>query len=122
MCKIKCSFYEVFWKSSSPSAAPVHKRTLGNKGEIPGNDKDSIHIWLRTLYAKDIVRESKSPIIDGNYPKNRYKLGKKKNKQTNVRSQNAVIITSEATEIKKQKLKSSQGPQFNLESSNVQHI
>ena len=31
ICKIKWSFYEVFWRSSSPSTAPVHGGTLKKK-------------------------------------------------------------------------------------------
>ena len=36
ICKIKWSFEEVFWKSSSPSTVPVQQRTPGNLRNIPG--------------------------------------------------------------------------------------
>ena len=43
ICKIKWSFYEVFWRSSSPSTAPVHGGTLENKSNFPGNDRGSLN-------------------------------------------------------------------------------
>ena len=55
--KFKWSFYEVFWKSSSPSTVPVQQRTPDHMGNFPGNGQGSLHIQVRTLYAKDIFRE-----------------------------------------------------------------
>ena len=57
ICKIKWSFYEVFWRSSSPSTVPVQRRTPGNMGDIPGYGQGSLHICVGTLYAKDIFKE-----------------------------------------------------------------
>ena len=36
---------------------PVQHGTPGNMGEIPGNGQGSLHIQIRTLYAKDIFTE-----------------------------------------------------------------
>ena len=44
ICKVKWSFYEVFWRSSSPSTVPVHRATPEKMGNIPGNAQGSFSI------------------------------------------------------------------------------
>ena len=39
ICEIKWSFYEAFWRSSSPNTVPVKKRTPDHIRKIPGHDK-----------------------------------------------------------------------------------
>ena len=60
MFRMKWSFYEVFWRSSSRSTVPVQQRTPDDMSKIPGNGQGSLHICGKTLYAKDIFRENES--------------------------------------------------------------
>ena len=62
ICKIKWSFHEVVWKSNPPSTVPVHGGTPEKKSNIPGYGQGSLHIHVRTLYAKDIFREKSGEI------------------------------------------------------------
>ena len=79
--KMKWSFYEVFWRSSSPSTVPVQQRTPGNLRNFPGHGQGLMHIartvvtirrhrfiivvdigfsyllGVGTLYAKGLLRE-----------------------------------------------------------------
>ena len=60
ICKIKWSFYEVFWRSSSPSTVPVQQRTPGKEG------KGFFYLTgVGTLYAGGIFRENDAIIYYG---------------------------------------------------------
>ena len=54
ICKIKWSFYKVFWRSCSPSTVPVQQGTPGNLQNFPCYGQGSLHIRVGTLYARGI--------------------------------------------------------------------
>ena len=52
-CKIRWSFYKLFWKSSSPSTVPVHRGSPGNFSNFPGSGPGSLTILKLEPYMLD---------------------------------------------------------------------